>query len=50
MNIIAMLGGVFNIQSPLNETASEEYLKSPKIFEKKAKKWAEEYGKVTPKL
>lgn len=50
MNIIAMLGGVFNILSPLNETAAEEYLKSPKTFEKKAKKWAEEYGKTTPKL
>ncbi len=50
MNIIAMLGGVFNIQSPLNEAAAKEFLKSKKLFEKKARQWAEEYGKETPEL
>jgi len=50
MNIIAMLGGVFNIQSPLNELAAEDFLKSRNKFEKKAGEWAEEYGKVTPKI
>jgi ubiquitin-protein ligase len=50
MNILAMLGGVFNIQSPLNELAAEDYLKSRNTFEKKASQWAEEYGKVTPKI
>ena len=50
MNIIAMLGGVFNIQSPLNEVAAREFLKAKSIFEQKAQQWAEEYGKETPEL
>lgn len=50
MNIIAMLGGVFNIKSPLNEMAAREYLKAKEIFEKKAKQWAEEYGKDAPDM
>ncbi len=50
MNIIAMLGGVFNIQSPLNEMASQEFLKAEKVFEEKARQWAEKYGKEAPEL
>jgi ubiquitin-conjugating enzyme (huntingtin interacting protein 2) len=50
MNIIAMLGGVFNIQSPLNDAAAKEYLKSKQLFEKKAQQWAEQYGKESPEL
>lgn len=50
MNIIAMLGGVFNIQSPLNEIAANDFLKAQSKFEEKARKWALEYGKETPEL
>jgi len=50
MNIIAMLGGVFNIKSPLNEAAAREYSKAKKLFENKAHEWAQEYGKETPEL
>lgn len=50
MNILAMLGGVFNNQSPLNETAAREFLKSEKIFEQKAQRWSEDYGKEAPAL
>ena len=50
MNIIAMLGGVFNNKSPLNGMAAREYLKAKDIFEKKASKWANEYGKDAPEL
>lgn len=50
MNIIAMLGGVFNIQSPLNETAAREFIKDKKLFDKKARQWAADYGKEAPDL
>ena len=50
MNIIAMLGGVFNVKSPLNEMAAKEYFKSEKLFEEKAQQWAKNYGKESPKL
>ncbi|NVM54110.1 MAG: ubiquitin-conjugating enzyme E2 [Candidatus Helarchaeota archaeon] len=50
MNVIAMLGGVFNIHSPLNEFAAKEFLKSRKDFDQKAQRWAEDYGKEAPVL
>ena len=50
MNLIAMLGGVFNINSPLNEVAANDYLKSKKKFEEKAREWAQKYGKEAPAL
>ena len=50
MNMIAMLGGVFNIHSPLNDVAANDYLKSKDLFDKKASKWAKDYGKEAPVL
>jgi ubiquitin-conjugating enzyme (huntingtin interacting protein 2) len=50
MNILAMLGGVFNVKSPLNETAAREFYKSKSLFEKKAQQWAKDYGKDSPLL
>ncbi|MHA1145166.1 MAG: ubiquitin-conjugating enzyme family protein [Candidatus Helarchaeota archaeon] len=50
MNIIGMLGGNFNFNSPLNPEASREFRKSKKQFEKKAREWALKYGQDYPNL
>ena len=50
MNIVGMLGGNFNFNSPLNPEAAKEYYKSPKLFERKAKEWAERFGREVPDL
>ena len=48
MNIVGMLGGNFNFNSPLNPEAAREYFKTKKLFDKKAKRWAERFGRDIP--
>lgn len=48
MNIVGMLGGNLNFNSPLNPEAARQYFKSKKLFEKKAKEMAERYGRDSP--
>ncbi|MHA1697180.1 MAG: ubiquitin-conjugating enzyme E2 [Candidatus Helarchaeota archaeon] len=50
MNIVGMLGGNFNFNSPLNPEAAREFFKSKKLFEKKARDWSERYGRETPDI
>ena len=50
MNIIGMLGGNFNFNSPLNPEATQEFRKSKKNFEKKAREWAQKYGMDYPTI
>lgn len=50
MNIIGMLGGNFNFNSPLNPEASQEFRKSKKSFEKSARDWAQRFGRDSPEI
>ncbi|MHA1231043.1 MAG: ubiquitin-conjugating enzyme E2 [Candidatus Helarchaeota archaeon] len=50
VNIMGMLGGNFNFNSPLNPEAAREYFKSKKLFEKKAREWALKYGRDSPDI
>ncbi|MBD3229425.1 MAG: hypothetical protein GF329_14670 [Candidatus Lokiarchaeota archaeon] len=48
INIVGMLGGNFNFNSPLNPEAARQYFKSKKLFEKKAREMTERYGRENP--